>query len=195
MSDPAGELEGWLRDRHHDAAFVVLTRSQELAYPEAYRILPPMDLIVVKRSLMTSPRYRVVFSNRDAVILTLSDAAAPAMKRSAPAQGVLPGNPALARIASFAAPSIAAGPITLALALVLLLAAPGLVWLRHVKPLRLAEIAILSIAVSIAVAMLAASLLALVWLLSPVTEFGALVMVVSIGIVAAKRAPIPRRLS
>ena len=107
----------------------------------------------------------------------------------------MPGGRAPSRIASSATPARAASLIATALALPLLLAAPGLVWLRCIKSLRLAEVAILSIALSTAVTMLAASFLALVGRLSPEAGLGVLITVAFSGVIVAGQAPIAKATS
>ena len=70
LADPAGRLEEWAADPRFADAFVLITRSQK-ADVAAEGGLPAGALDRVERALRTSPKFTVVFQNRDATVFTL----------------------------------------------------------------------------------------------------------------------------
>jgi len=69
VATPAGVLERWMAP--HRAAFVILTRSQEVEVDEL-GVMSPGSVTRIDRALSRSPRFRTVLRNRDAVIFALN---------------------------------------------------------------------------------------------------------------------------
>lgn len=87
-SDPVGLVAALMRQGHHPAAYLIITRSQE-AHVDMTGLLPAGTLEHVERALRASPQFKVVYQNQDAVIFTLAPGAAggppPAAALPAPA--------------------------------------------------------------------------------------------------------------
>lgn len=70
--DPVGVLTRWMSDERDEAAYLLITRSQEReAESMGYR--PRRFLEHLETTLLASDRFRVAFRNRDAIIFTLAE--------------------------------------------------------------------------------------------------------------------------
>nr|CAD6405408.1 hypothetical protein REQ54_00018 [Rhizobium sp. Q54] len=72
IQDPAGVFDRWLSDSRWPAGFVILTQSQK-AYAETQGIVPEGTFDRIIEALSSSPRFRIVYRNEDAVIFSLND--------------------------------------------------------------------------------------------------------------------------
>jgi len=71
LARPAAVLSDWMSDPRYRQAYVFITRGQK-AEVESLGVLPQGSLVRVERSLLDSPRFRVVYRNRDATIFSLA---------------------------------------------------------------------------------------------------------------------------
>jgi O-antigen/teichoic acid export membrane protein len=71
LQNPVGVLSAWMGDRSYRAAYLILTRSQSIDV-EANGAMRAGSLTAIERALLSSPRFRVVFHNRDATVFTLA---------------------------------------------------------------------------------------------------------------------------
>jgi hypothetical protein len=71
LTDPAGVLAGWLSDRRFRAGYVIITRSQK-AEAANLGVLPPHAVEHIEASLFQSPRFRVLYHDRDASVFVLA---------------------------------------------------------------------------------------------------------------------------
>ncbi len=69
VKDPAGRLSEWLAEPRYKRAYVLITRSQKADLVSGGPILAD-TLDRIERSLRGSPKFSIVFENRDAVIFT-----------------------------------------------------------------------------------------------------------------------------
>ena len=70
-----GDVNAWysiMRSRNYPASYLILTRSQK-ACLELYFNFPGEDWDRVERALLESPRFKVIYANDHATILTLSE--------------------------------------------------------------------------------------------------------------------------
>jgi hypothetical protein len=70
LARPAAVLSDWLSDPRYSRSFLVITRSQRAEVNDE-GIMPPHSLYRIEQSLLRSPRFRVWYRNRDAIIFTL----------------------------------------------------------------------------------------------------------------------------
>jgi hypothetical protein len=70
LANPVKVLSGWMSNPAYHGGYVFLSRSQAISIQENGG-LPQGALAVVERKLRTAPSLRVVFANRDAVVVTL----------------------------------------------------------------------------------------------------------------------------
>ena len=66
-----GVLAGWLSNTRFRAGFVIITRSQKAEAAEL-AILPPGAVDRIEGALLASPRFTVLYHDRDASVFTLS---------------------------------------------------------------------------------------------------------------------------
>ncbi|MGH2888832.1 MAG: phosphotransferase family protein, partial [Solirubrobacteraceae bacterium] len=71
LADPVAGLSNWMADPAYRSSYLFLSRSQRVSVQENGG-LPRGSLNAVQRKLVASPRFRVVYRNRDAIILTLA---------------------------------------------------------------------------------------------------------------------------
>lgn len=71
VSHPASVLASWMAKPRYAAAFIIITRSQEVE-TESTGGLPGAGLPAIENTLLRSAAFRVVFHNRDAVVLVLA---------------------------------------------------------------------------------------------------------------------------
>ncbi|HEX5504969.1 MAG TPA: hypothetical protein VFW96_20295 [Thermomicrobiales bacterium] len=71
LSDPVGLVGGLMREGHHPAAYLIITRSQK-AHVEMTGLLPAGTLERVEAALRASPQFTIVYQNPDAVIFRLA---------------------------------------------------------------------------------------------------------------------------
>lgn len=71
LADPVAGLSNWMADPAYSASYVFLSRSQRVSVQENGG-LPRGSLKAVQRKLVASPRFRVVYRTRDAIVLTLA---------------------------------------------------------------------------------------------------------------------------
>lgn len=69
LADPATALSSWANGRAYRAVYVILTRSQKVE-AESDGVLPRWSVDVIQNALLASPRFRVVFRNRDATVFS-----------------------------------------------------------------------------------------------------------------------------
>jgi phosphotransferase family enzyme len=69
--EPVEVLTSWMQNPQYAAAYLIITRSQK-AETNATAGLPGRGLPGIERALARSPKFRVVFRNRDAVVFVLS---------------------------------------------------------------------------------------------------------------------------
>jgi O-antigen/teichoic acid export membrane protein len=65
LADPARQIAGWLEEQ---PGYVILTRSQRIDAAEV-GTMPVAEYDRIRAALLASPRFRVAFRNRDAVVL------------------------------------------------------------------------------------------------------------------------------
>jgi hypothetical protein len=70
--DTANYVASLLQNGHHDAAYLLITRSQK-AETEMTGVLPAGTLDMVEEAVSQSPRFQKIFSNADARIFTLAE--------------------------------------------------------------------------------------------------------------------------
>jgi O-antigen/teichoic acid export membrane protein/aminoglycoside phosphotransferase len=73
LADPARVLDGWMTDDDYNGGFVIITRSQKVDVSDM-GVMPRGSLDRIERALLHSPRIRVVFRNRDAIIFAPASA-------------------------------------------------------------------------------------------------------------------------
>jgi GT2 family glycosyltransferase len=71
MSDPVSELATIMSPARHNRAYVIFTPSQS-AEVAGLGLLPPGEVDRIEATLLASPRFRVVYRNPNAVVLTLA---------------------------------------------------------------------------------------------------------------------------
>ena len=71
LANPVGVLTSWMSNPSFHASYLILTRSQYNEV-EAYGELPKGGLSRVQHALLASPRFRVVYRNRDALVFSLA---------------------------------------------------------------------------------------------------------------------------
>ena len=71
IANPVERLSSWLDNSAYEATFIIFTRSQRSA-PDAPDKLLPEELIEMQEALRNSPNFKVVFENRDVVIMSLA---------------------------------------------------------------------------------------------------------------------------
>jgi hypothetical protein len=74
MANPATKLAEWLGDPRYKQAYFLVTRSQK-AQIDAIGPLPRGSLTRIENALLASPRFEVVYHDRDATLFTLKRAA------------------------------------------------------------------------------------------------------------------------
>ncbi len=67
-------VAGIMRDRHFPGAYLIITRSTKAAV-DLLGELPPGSLERLEQAMATSPKFTVLYENRDATIFTLADRA------------------------------------------------------------------------------------------------------------------------
>ncbi len=70
LRDPVASMKRWMSNKTYTGAYLILTRSQEVA-AEPLGALPPGSIKAMRRVLLASPEFRVVYQSDDAVVLTL----------------------------------------------------------------------------------------------------------------------------
>lgn len=73
LEDPVDVFTRWMRNNNYNAAFLVLTRSQRAEVDARLTTLPAGSLVKIEAALRASPQFSVIYSNRDAVIFTLTE--------------------------------------------------------------------------------------------------------------------------
>jgi O-antigen/teichoic acid export membrane protein/aminoglycoside phosphotransferase len=73
LAHPAEVLDGWMTDDDHNGGFVIITRSQKADVSDM-GVMPQGSLDRIESALLHSPRIRVVFRNRDAIIFAPASA-------------------------------------------------------------------------------------------------------------------------
>jgi hypothetical protein len=71
LARPAAVLERWMGDSRLRAAYLIITRSQKIEVDEV-GTMPRGSLDRIERALLASPRFRVVYRNRDATVFSLA---------------------------------------------------------------------------------------------------------------------------
>ncbi len=71
LSRPAKVLHNWMSDEKYSRSFLIITRSQKAEVRDE-GTMPPHSLGRIEDSLLGSPRFRVWYRNRDAIIFTLA---------------------------------------------------------------------------------------------------------------------------
>jgi hypothetical protein len=71
LARPASVLSGWMSDPQYSRSFLTITRSQKAEVSDL-GVMPPHSLRKIEDSLLRSPRFRVWYRNRDAIIFTLA---------------------------------------------------------------------------------------------------------------------------
>jgi hypothetical protein len=74
LASPAQVLDGWMTDDDYNGGFLILTRSQKIDVREN-GVMPRNSLGRIESDLLHSPRVRVVFRNRDAIIFAPANGA------------------------------------------------------------------------------------------------------------------------
>ena len=69
LAHPAAVLSDWMRNRSYRVAYLIITRSQQVD-AESNGTLPSRSLGAIQQALLSSPRFRVVFRNRDAIVFS-----------------------------------------------------------------------------------------------------------------------------
>lgn len=76
LADPVGVMTRWMSDTDgYRASYLIITRSQ-VAATTARGEVPGRGLLAIVQALRSSPRFRVVFENRDATVFQLAGAPA-----------------------------------------------------------------------------------------------------------------------
>lgn len=70
-AQPVSVMTDWMSDPTDNGAFLIITRSMK-AEVSGDGVLPPHSLDRIQRALMRSPRFRIVFQRRGAVVFTLA---------------------------------------------------------------------------------------------------------------------------
>jgi len=71
LAHPARVLAGWMSNPRYHGGYVWLSQSQRVSVQEN-GTLPKGSIAAVRRKLLASPRIRVVYSNRDAIVFGLA---------------------------------------------------------------------------------------------------------------------------
>lgn len=74
VANPAVVIGRWLSDPKWDAGYVIITRSQK-AYVYSQAKMAKGSLDHIEQSLTKSPRFKIVYASRDAMIFSLNEAA------------------------------------------------------------------------------------------------------------------------
>jgi hypothetical protein len=69
IADPVGVLSEWLTNPRYPRAYLILTESQRVETEEVGSMASG-SLATIRRALLASPRFRVAFRARDAVVIT-----------------------------------------------------------------------------------------------------------------------------
>jgi hypothetical protein len=71
LAAPAAVLSDWLDNPSYRDGYLIITRSQKIELEED-GAMPVGSIGAIERALLSSPRFRVVFRNRDAVVFSRS---------------------------------------------------------------------------------------------------------------------------
>ncbi len=74
LGRPAESMKRWMSNEDYTDAYLILTHSQEVA-AEPLGALAPGSIKAMRRALLASPEFRVVYESDDAVVLTLRNRA------------------------------------------------------------------------------------------------------------------------
>jgi hypothetical protein len=72
LADPPVVLSSWMNNRAYRGGYVFLSRNQSVTLQETGG-LPRGSLAAVQRRLLASPRFKVIYRNRDATVFTLAE--------------------------------------------------------------------------------------------------------------------------
>lgn len=72
IANPASEMQRWMGNRQYPAAYIFITRSM-MAEVNMVGSMPAGSLESITRKLMDSDKFKVLYSNQDAVIFVLKD--------------------------------------------------------------------------------------------------------------------------
>ncbi len=74
LADPVDRLSRWLDNDEYTDTYLLLTRSQAIDVDQTGP-MPPESLAGIERLLRRSPKFEVVFENRDATVFQLASGA------------------------------------------------------------------------------------------------------------------------
>jgi len=72
VNRPVGEMERWMSNEAYTDAFIILTESQKDA-EDPIGSIARKDMNHIQRKLINAPIFKIVYKNREAVVLTLRD--------------------------------------------------------------------------------------------------------------------------
>lgn len=70
LGKPVESMKRWMSSQAYTDAYLILTRSQEVS-AEPLGALPPGAIKAMRRALLASPEFKVIYESDDAVVLTL----------------------------------------------------------------------------------------------------------------------------
>lgn len=74
LGEPVKSMKRWMSNEDYTDAYLILTRSQEVA-AEPLGALPPGSIKAMRRALLASSEFKIIYESDDAVVLTLRDRA------------------------------------------------------------------------------------------------------------------------
>ncbi len=72
LANPVAFFERWMDNDRYTRSYLLITRSHKIEV-EMLGGMPPKALDIIEQALLESPRFRVVFQNRDARVFVLAD--------------------------------------------------------------------------------------------------------------------------
>jgi O-antigen/teichoic acid export membrane protein len=80
IASPVAVLSDWMSNTSYRAAYLIITRSQKIEAEEDGS-MPAGSLDTIEHALLASPRFRVVFRNRDAIVFSLASSSTRSVTR------------------------------------------------------------------------------------------------------------------
>lgn len=81
LANAVAVLSDWMSNTSYRAAYLIITRSEKIEVEEL-GVMPAGSLDAIEHALLASPRFRVVFRNRDATVFSLAAGRGAARERS-----------------------------------------------------------------------------------------------------------------